>query len=88
MNEHMTDTLRANITKLRPLFFEKSDPNRPGENPGCRPIWDAITAELETWPDDKLEEFVDSLDKETDDMLFSAIWELAPTRPFLQPKYL
>jgi hypothetical protein len=59
-NAHLNDTLAALFEELEPLFFERSDPRCPGENPACDPIEDKIEAELLKMTDEEIVALVDS----------------------------
>ena len=83
----LSDTLKSNIKTLRDFFYEKSDPRCPGENPACRPIEDAIEAELNTFSDEDLLAFSESLDEKEAELLFTPLTCLSDTRAVLCPKW-
>ena len=82
----LTPTLQTHIKELRTYFFEKPASEHPGENPHCCVLERTIKAELRTWSDDKLKEFVDSLEGDEEELLFSVLCDLSNERPILKPK--
>lgn len=83
----LSDTLKSNIETLREFFYEKSDPRCPGENPACRPLEDAIEDELNTFSDEDLLAFSESLDEKEAEFLFAPLTCLSDTRAVLLPKW-
>ena len=79
-------SLKAKIEDLKKVWYV-SDPRYYGENPACRPIEDAIEAELNTFSDEDLLAFSESLDEKEAELLFTPLTCLSDSRAVLLPKW-